>query len=125
MLGTVLTLDSLLALERRGWDALSNGTGAQFYSDVMSEDGLMLLVDGSVMTHSDVTASLSGAPTWDSYDITDPQLLSLSQDAAVLVYRAKATRGDDVFVALMSSTYAMVDGEPKLKCYQQTASSVT
>lgn len=40
---------------------------------------------------------------------------------AALVYRARAVRGDsEPFVALMSSTYRMISGVPRLAPYQQT-----
>lgn len=39
----------------------------------------------------------------------------------VFVYRARAVRGNDQpFVALMTSTYRMIEGEPRLALYQQT-----
>ena len=44
------------------------------------------------------------------------------EGGAALVYRATAARDDEdePFVALMSSHYTLVDGEPALTLYQQT-----
>ncbi|MFF2453166.1 DUF4440 domain-containing protein [Isoptericola sp. NPDC058082] len=116
-----LTLDRLLDLERQGWDALCRSAGGAFYGDLMTPAALMVLVDGSVLDRDAVVASLDGAPPWDSYDLRDVRRVGLDGGAA-LVYRARAVRGDDPpFVALMASTYVVVDGEPRLALYQQTA----
>lgn len=117
-----LTIDGLLPLERQGWDALCRGAGGAFYGALMTPSALMVLVDGSVLDRDAVVASLDGAPPWDSYDLRDVRRVGLGDDAAALVYRAPAVRGDDPpFVALMASTYVVVDGEPRLVLYQQTA----
>jgi len=88
----------------------------------MTPAALMVLVDGSVLDRDAVAASLDGAPPWDSYDLRDVRRVGLGDGAAALVYRARAVRGDDApFEALMTSTYVVVDGEPRLALYQQTA----
>lgn len=120
------TLEELLALERAGWDSLCRSDGGAFYGELMAADGLFVLVNGAAMTRDEVVQSLDGAPAWDSYDITDPRLVEIGQDAAALVYRASASRADltEPFVALMSSVYRRVDGHPRLALYQQTAVSL-
>jgi len=119
-----LTLDRLLSLEHEGWTSLCEGRGGTFYGDLMTPDALMLLVDGSVLDRGAVAASLDGAPPWDTYDLHDARRVGLGDDAAVLVYRARAARGaDEPFVALMASTYRVVDGEPRLALYQQTTAT--
>ncbi len=88
----------------------------------MTHDGLMVLVNGLVVDRDTIAATLDESSGWDAYEILDPRLVSLGRDAAVLVYRARAVRGDDApFEALMSSSYRLVKGEPKLALYQQTA----
>jgi hypothetical protein len=47
-------MDDLLELEHAGWASLCDGTGSEFYGDVLSESGIMVLADGSVMTRDDV-----------------------------------------------------------------------
>ena len=117
-----LTLDRLLDLERQGWDSLCRGTGGAFYGALMTPAALMVLVDGSVLGRDAVVASLDGAPPWDAYDLHDVRRVGIGDGAAALVYRARAVRGDEPpFVALMASTYVVVDGEPRLALYQQTA----
>ena len=116
-----LTLDRLLELEHAGWASLCESRGGTFYGRLMTPDGLMVLVNGMTMDRSTVAASLDGSPAWDSYEIADPRHVDLGDGAGALVYRAEAVRGgEDPFVALMSSTYRVVDGEPRLALYQQT-----
>lgn len=119
-----LTLDALLELERAGWNSLCNRTGEAFYGHLMTDHGLMVLVNGFVLDRDAVIASLNDAPGWDTYEITDPRLVPAGGQTAALVYKAKASRGDDApFEAVMSSTYVLVDGQPRLALYQQTTTT--
>lgn len=114
-------LDELLALEHRGWRSLCDATGGDFYSRTMTDDGLMVLVDGSVLDRDAVAASLSDAPPWASYEIVEPRLVELADGAATLVYTgvARRERGDD-FTARMASTYVRAASGWRLALYQQT-----
>ncbi|WP_238148168.1 hypothetical protein [Rothia halotolerans] len=62
---------------------------------------MFILVDGTVMTRDEIAGSLDGMLAWESYEIGDAGLA-------------------EPFVALMSSTYRRIDGEPRLALYQQT-----
>lgn len=116
-----LGLESLLRLERAGWDALCASTGGSYYGELMTPDAVMVLVNGMVLDRDQVVASLDGAPPWDSYQLLDPRRVGLGDGAATLVYRARAHRGEEEpFVALMASTYLLVEGLPRLALYQQT-----
>jgi hypothetical protein len=113
--------DTLEDLERAGWDALCSGTGADFYGELMTTDGAMVLANGAVLTRPDVVASLRDAPAWDGYDLRDVRLVTTGRDGAALVYRATARRdGEPDFVAAMSSVYVRVDGRWRLALYTQT-----
>jgi hypothetical protein len=52
----------LLELERHGWEALREGTGADFYGSVMTDDGVMVLANGAVADRDAVVESLRGSP---------------------------------------------------------------
>ncbi len=109
-------------LERRGWDSLCDGTGAEFYGALMTDDAVMVLADGSVLDRAAVVAALRDAPVWRSYEIDQARLIDAGSGSAALVYRAVAHRGDDEppFTAWMSSLY-VDDGEGwRLALYQQT-----
>ncbi|HEY3486400.1 MAG TPA: nuclear transport factor 2 family protein [Ilumatobacteraceae bacterium] len=112
----------LLDLERRGWDSLCSSTGADFYGEVMTDDGVMVLANGAVMHRADVLSSLRNAPAWAKFEMDDPDVVRMGEDAAALVYRAKAYRSDDQppFDCVMSSVYVADGDEWKLALYQQT-----
>lgn len=111
---------SLLDLERRGWDALCDGTGSAFYGALMTDDALMVLATGQVMTRDEVVAALASAPRWDTYDLADVRLVMAGAGAA-LVYTATAGRqGAADVVAAMSSVYVAADEGWRLVLYTQT-----
>lgn len=113
--------DELLDLEHRGWTSLCDGTGAEFYGEIMTEDGQMLLAHGQALDRTEVIASLGDAPPWQSYDISDVRAAALSDDAAILTYRGTGFRDEgEPFRALMSSVYTRRGGEWRLALYQQT-----
>ncbi|MGN6597671.1 MAG: nuclear transport factor 2 family protein [Actinomycetes bacterium] len=115
-------LSGLLNLERRGWDSLTRSQGGDFYGRLMTEDAVMVLVNGMVLDRDTVAGPLNDSPPWETYALTDERLVPVSDDVAALLYRATATRAgeDEPFLALMTSVYRMVDGEPRLALYQQT-----
>ncbi len=116
------TSTELLDLEREGWDALStDGEAATAYYDrVLAGDVLMLLPGGMVIDDRDtVVESMKGA-AWQSYEMTDEHVVPLGEDAAVVGYRATATRDDQPYTALFNSTYVRSGGEWKLAVHQQT-----
>lgn len=115
-------LDELLDLEHQGWKSLCNSTGADFYGQIMTSDGVMVLAHGQVFDRQAVIDSLNEAPPWRTYDITDERLIALSDDHAILVYTGRAYRDEDepAFTALMSSVYTRHNDTWRLALYQQT-----
>lgn len=117
-----LSPDHLISLEHQGWMSLCESRGGSFYEDTMTEDGLMVLVNGMVLDRGAVVATLADSPNWDSYEISDTRVIPLGREAAALVYWVRARRGNaDPFEAWMCSTYRLVGGEPRLALHQQTA----
>ncbi|WAP50509.1 nuclear transport factor 2 family protein [Arthrobacter sp. ATA002] len=119
---TALDLTFLLALEHRGWDSLCRSEGGTFYGDLMTPDGVMVLVNGMVLGRDEVAGSLNHAPPWASYTLSGARVVPVGGDAAALVYRAAATRKgqSEPFTALMSSVYSLAGGQVRLALYQQT-----
>ena len=113
--------DELLAIERAGWRSLCNGTASQFYRDIMTDDGQMILANGVIMDRDRVVESLRDAPPWDGYGIQDARLILLQDKAAAIVYTGTGKRayGND-FIALMSSVYTHIDCKWRLAIYTQT-----
>lgn len=114
--------DELLELEHQGWRSLCTGTGADFYGQIMTDDGVMILAHGFVFTRQQVIDSLNDAPPWTRYEITEEQLIPLDAHSAVLVYRGNAWRNaaEPGFQALMASVYVKRQGQWRLASYQQT-----
>ena len=52
--------------------------------------------------------------------LSDERVLPLGDDAAVVAYRATATRDDVTYTALFNSTYVREAGEWRLAVHQQT-----
>ncbi|MBE9159771.1 nuclear transport factor 2 family protein [Nodosilinea sp. LEGE 06152] len=116
-------MQDLAAIERQGWQALSTkGTaGQQFYSQVLHDRAVMLLPGGMVLRgKADILAALAAQP-WQSFHLEDLEVMVLSPAAGIVTYRVSAQRaGNAPYAALISSTYAMSDGEFKLMLHQQT-----
>lgn len=113
--------DELEALERQGWQSLCDGTGAEFYGDLMTEDGVMVLAEGTVLDRQAVVASLREAPTWDAFGLEDLRTVALGPDAQALLYRGTARRAESsAFVAMMTSAYVKHEGRWRLAVYTQT-----
>ena len=111
----------LVQLEHQGWQALCEGNGADFYGDLMTHEGVMMLAHGQALDRDAVVTSLVHAPTWDSYAIADPTVVFLGDDQAIVRYTGTGHRdGEQDFVALMASVYVRVEGSWRLAHYQQT-----
>ena len=112
-------LNELTTREQQGWEALSHGRGAEFYDAFLTDDALMVL-PFAVLDRSAAVASMRDAPPWSHYELSDEQLVRVSDSAAMLLYRATAQReGQPEYRALMSTTYVRVDGEWLVKLHQQ------
>ena len=56
--------------------------------------------------------------------ISEPRLVPVGDRSAALIYKATAQRhGEDPFIAVMTSTYRLVDGAPRLALYTQTTAT--
>jgi hypothetical protein len=118
----MMDLSDLLECEHRGWRSLCDGSGAQFYRDIMTSDGIMVLANGLALTRREVEESLSDAPPWADYEIEEARLVPTRSGVAILVYRGTAHRGEGgpTFTAMMSSVYVDTESGPRLALYQQT-----
>jgi hypothetical protein len=116
------SMDELLQLEHAGWASLCDGTGADFYGATMTDDAVMVLANGSVMTRTEVIAALGTSPPWASYEMDDPRVVSIGDNSTALIYVGTGHRSDDEppFVGVMTSVYVRREGAWKLAVYQQT-----
>ena len=114
--------DKLRELEMEGWQAVTEYRACGFYSNRLTDDGLLVLPDGSVLDKWEAAVSaLNGDDTWTSYRIEDERMVLLSAGCAALTYTASAQmldepeyravitsvfvrRGDDWLIALRQET---------------------
>lgn len=85
-------VDSLLEMERAGWDSLCDSTGSEFYGATMLADAVMVLANGMVMDRRTVVNALSESPPWRTYEISDVRCIPIDDDNAALVYTGTAWR---------------------------------
>lgn len=117
-----IDITELLRLEQAGWTSLCDGTGDAFYGRIMTENGVMVLADGSILDRDGVVASLRDAPSWNSFEMTDERVVEMAPDTAALVYTGRASRaaGGPAFVGAMTSVYVRQGDQWRLALYQQT-----
>lgn len=114
-------LDTLETLERRGWDALCDGTASDVFADVMTSDARMVLANGSAMTRDEVVTALRNAPPWGGYEMSELRLVTTGRDSAAIVYRGVAMLdGEVAFTGTMTSVYVAVHDTWRLALYTQT-----
>ena len=116
-------MHDLIKLEEQGWQALllERETSKKFYRSVLHNDAIMLFHGGTLIEGKEKILESLAAQPWKSFYIKEPQVISLSENARVLVYRVTAHReGSDPYVALISSTYKLIDETWKLVLHQQT-----
>jgi hypothetical protein len=115
--------DELIALEREGWDALVSGEGGAYYREHLTSDALMAFAFG-VLTRQESIDAIESAPPWESFEITDPRVVELSEDSGVVVYGVVARRpGQEPYSAVVSSTFVREGGEWRLAFHQQSPPS--
>ena len=106
------TSDELIRLEKAGWDALSTGgqTASLFYADNLARS-ILLVVPGDLLIDSreDAIESLGGPP-WTSFELVEERVLQLGDDAATVIYKGTASRGETTYTALFNSTYVRESG---------------
>jgi hypothetical protein len=113
-------LRTLVALEEQGWQALAQGTGADFYQRNLANQALMVFPFG-VLTREQSVEAIKAAPPWASFRIEDPRIVQLTADSAVLTYRATAQRaGQEPYSALMTTVFVREVGAWKTAFHQQT-----
>jgi hypothetical protein len=112
--------DFLVDLEHKGWQALSGPNGAEFYDAFLADEAMMVLPFG-IMDRDACVEAMTGAPPWDSYELSDMSVVVLSDESAMVVYNATAQReGHPQYRAVMSTTYVLREDEWLIAFHQQT-----
>jgi len=110
--------DDLLTLEREFWKG-----DAEFYRRRLSDHAVMVFPEPTgVLTRDQVLAAIGAAPRWADVQMDDPRLVALTNETAILTYKATARREGDAtpYIALVSSVYVNGDGRWLLAFHQHT-----
>jgi hypothetical protein len=112
--------DDLLALEERGWQALSSPDPVKFCDEWLA-DNAVIIVPGMVIDRATFLQAVANEQPWASHHIAEPRMVHLTDDAVALVYRVRAKRdGHPEFAALLTSVYVERAGRWQLVVHQQT-----
>jgi hypothetical protein len=118
------TLEVLVAIERRSWDAWKGHDGA-FFGATLADDHLDVGFGGPVDKASVVAGVNSPACTVRSFAVDRFRLLDIDADTALLVYRAEQDTTCGNFrvpsPAWVSSLYVRRGGRWQNVLFQQTA----
>lgn len=111
--------DDLLTLERGFWVAVRD---PEYYRANMADDGVAVFSMG-VMGKDAAIASTSGAEMakWTDIELSNPQLVELTAESAVLVYEGAAKRDGEPYAANCSSAYVKRGGQWLMALHQQSA----
>ena len=111
-------LDELLALEDGFWRAAGSRAA---YTAHLADDAVHVFPGWGVSEPERVLQAVETVEPWQTFSIDDPQLVRLGDDAAALVYTARAQRaGQEPYVAAMTSVYRRAGGSWELVIHQQT-----
>jgi len=74
-----------------------------------------------VLAREAAIEAIKAAPPWEWFEITEPRVVELTDDSAVLVYNAVARRpGQQPYSAVISSTFLRAADGWKLAFHQQS-----
>lgn len=117
-------MDELLKLEEESWKALSSpeeGAARRFYDEHLAANAVMAFPGGMLISGKENILGSFGAQPWKSFRFEEQRVLTLSENAGIVVYKVTAQReGNDPYSALISSAYVRHDGHWKLALHQQT-----
>ncbi len=106
-------IDELLDIDRR----LASGTGRDYA--VVLHDHAVVVVPGAVLDRDGCVAAMDSSPGWDEADLRDARILE-DGDGATLVYTFEGRRGEDTYLATLTSRYLHTDEGWKLLLHQHT-----
>lgn len=116
-------MNDLLVLETHGWQALATSAeaGRKFYATVLQEDAVMVFPGGLLLRGKEEILKSFAAQPWESFDIQEPAVTSVTGQVKILFYRVKAQRKDSPpYQAWISSTYVHGPGGWRLFFHQHT-----
>lgn len=110
--------EQLLELERRFWLG-----DADYFRRNLTDDALMVFAEPiGALTFDKIIETISAGSRWTDVQLDEVRVLPLSDQAVLMTYRAKASRGGEDFTyrTFASSVYVFRDDSWKLAFHQQT-----
>ena len=114
-----MTLEATLAqLEDEFWNAAGD---RDRYAAALADDAVHVFPGWGIAQRNAVLDGVAAADPWERVEIDDPQVVPLGDDAAALIYEARAQRGDgSPYVAAITSVYRRAGNGWMLVVHQQT-----
>jgi hypothetical protein len=112
--------EALVVLEHQAWQALSGGTGADFYRGNLTPDAVMVFPFG-VLERDAAIQAIEKAPPWATFHLDEARVIALTDGSAIVTYRARAQRtGQAPYEARMTTVFVKHHGDWKTAFHQQT-----
>ncbi len=111
-------LTVLLDIEKRAWEA-ADARDVEFYRDYLSPEALVISPLGVLDKEGIVRDIVENPHELAAYTITDPKVVPLGEESAVLAYIV-SLGGQTLFV---STVYARNDGRWRAAFHQRTPAS--
>ncbi|MCC5884770.1 MAG: DUF4440 domain-containing protein [Halomonas sp.] len=114
---------NIVDLERQGWESLSSGSGKakEFYGSVLADDAHMLFPGEIRLVGKAQILETMGGPPWQSFEMSETQIVKLSDTVQAITYKVLAQReGDKPYRALICSTYSLRPPGWQLVVHQHT-----
>ena len=74
-----------------------------------------------MISRQEAIDAMEAAPQWSSFDLVDPQVVELSTDSGIVVYRVTAQRaGEEPYAAIVSSGFIRAGGRWLLAFHLQS-----
>lgn len=112
--------ETLMALEEKFWEA-SSAANISLIREYLTDDALAVGTFG-ILDKETTIAINEGQPPFLFWRIERaPQILQLTTESAIVIYKATAQReGREPFTVMISSTYVNRNGSWKLVFHHQT-----
>ena len=109
-------------LEREGWRALATdpADATAFYDEVLDVEVRMLFPGGLLLTDRAQILATMGGPPWDSFALSDLDVLHPADDVALVSYGVTAERQGQPYSALVASVYVRRPAGWRMVSHQHT-----
>ncbi len=94
----------------------------EFFERNLTDDAMMIFPGGNTYTKAQCVAAMVGHPVYTKYDMTDPRIVHLGEETAVLTHRATVMHEENEHPrsVAVSSVFVHLGGEWRLALHQWT-----